>query len=145
MNEADKLDIVKSWFRKAENDLINAEYTMTMSNPPCDTVCFHAGQCAEKYLKGFLTHHQIEFPRTHSIDNLIGLCKQAATAIETELGDTAEILSSYGVAVRYPDGVYYDIPKEDATESIRLAKMVKAFVLKQLEGMFVIPQVLTKS
>ncbi|MEO5358386.1 MAG: HEPN domain-containing protein [Nitrospirae bacterium YQR-1] len=139
MNEADKIDIVISWFRKAENDLINAGYTMTMSNPPCDTVCFHAEQCAEKYLKGFLTYHQIEFPRTHSIENLVGLCKQVAPAIETELGDIAEILSSYGVAVRYPDGVYYDIPKEDAAEAIILAKTVKAFVLKQLEGMLNIP------
>lgn len=75
MSEADKLEIVKSRFRKAENDIINAEHTMTMENPPCDTVCFHAEQCAEKHLKGFLTYHQIEFPKTHSIETLVGLCK----------------------------------------------------------------------
>jgi HEPN domain-containing protein len=50
----DKLVLVKAWFKKAENDLINAEHTMTMAEPPTDTVCFHAQQCAEKYLKGFL-------------------------------------------------------------------------------------------
>ncbi|QWR76787.1 HEPN domain-containing protein [Candidatus Magnetomonas plexicatena] len=134
MSESDRIVIAKSWFLKAENDIINAEHTMTMSNPPCDTVCFHAEQCAEKYLKGFLTYHQIEFPKTHSIETLVRLCKQAAPAIEIELGDIVEILTSYGVAVRYPDGVYYDIPKEDAIEAIELAKKVKACILKQLEG-----------
>lgn len=133
MSEADKLEIVRSWFMKAENDLINAEHTMTMEKPPCDTVCFHAEQCAEKYLKGFLTYHQLEFPKTHSIETLVGLCKQVIPTIEEELEDI-EILSSYGVEVRYPDEIYYDIPKEDAAEAIELAKKVKGFVLKQLEG-----------
>jgi len=43
------------------------------------------------------------------------------------------IESSYGVEIRYPDKVYYDIPKEDAREAIDLAKKVKAVVLKYLE------------
>jgi len=133
MSDVDKLEIVKSWFRKAENDLINAEHTMTMERPPCDTVCFHAEQCAENYLKGFLTFHQIEFPKTHSIETLVELCKQVDTTIEEELEDV-EILSSYGVGVRYPDEVYYDIPKEDAAEAIELSKKVKAFVLKKIQG-----------
>ena len=133
MSEADKIEIVKSWFLKAENDLINAGHTMTMETPPCDTVCFHAEQCAEKYLKGFLTYHQIKFPKTHSIESLVGLCKQVDPSIESELEDV-EILSSYGVEVSYPDEVYYDIPREDAAEAIELAKKVKAFVLRHLEG-----------
>ncbi len=61
----DKLGVVRAWFKKAENDLINAENTIKMDAPPTDTICFHAQQCAEKYLKGFLTFHQIGFPKTH--------------------------------------------------------------------------------
>ncbi len=44
----DKLNVVKAWFKKAENDLINAENTIKMESPPTDTICFHAQQCAEK-------------------------------------------------------------------------------------------------
>lgn len=132
MND-DKLEVVTAWFRKAENDLINAENTMKMENPPYDTVCFHAQQCAEKYLKGFLTFHKIEFPKTHSIEDLILLCKRVAPSIESEVGDV-EILSSYGVEVRYPDEIYYDIPAEDAQEAVELSKRVKFVVLKYLEG-----------
>ncbi len=59
----DKINIVNAWLKKAENDLRTAEYIMTMHDPPYDTVCFHAQQCAEKYIKGFLTFHEIDFPK----------------------------------------------------------------------------------
>ncbi len=131
--KADKLNVVISWFKKAENDLTNAQNTIKMETPPTDTICFHAQQCAEKYLKGFLTFHEIEFPKTHSIEDLVLLCKRAEPSIESEVGDV-EILSSYGVEIRYPDEIYYDIPKEDAQEAIDLAKKVKTVVLKYLEG-----------
>lgn len=129
----DKLNVVRAWFKKAENDLINAEHTIKMDFPPTDTICFHAQQCAEKYLKGFLTFHEKDFPKTHSLENLVLLCKDVAPNIESELADI-EILSSYGVEVRYPDEIYYDIPREDAQEAIDLAKKVKTVVLKYLEG-----------
>ena len=129
----DKAEVVRAWFKKAENDMLNAENTIKMENPPCDTICFHAQQCAEKYLKGFLAFHKIDFPKTHSLEDLVELCKQVIPEIETEL-ENVEILSSYGVEVRYPDEVYYDIPKEDAQEAIDLAKKVKTVVLKHLEG-----------
>ena len=104
-----------------------------MGNPPCDTICFHAQQCAEKYLKGFLTFHEIDFPKTHSLEELVRLYKSIVPSIESEVGDV-EILSSYGVEIKYLDEIYYDIPKEDAREAIDLAKRVKAVILKYLEG-----------
>lgn len=128
-----RLEVARAWFKKAENDLINAENTIKMEKPPCDTICFHAQQCAEKYLKGFLTYYEIEFPKTHSLEDLVFLCKNVVSSIEAEL-ENIEILSSYGVEVRYPDEIYYDIPKEDAEEAIELAKKVKSVVLKHLEG-----------
>jgi HEPN domain-containing protein len=127
------LNVVKAWFKKAENDLINAENTIKMESPPTDTICFHAQQCAEKYLKGFLTFHETDFPKTHSLEDLVLLCKDIAPNMESELDDI-EVLSSYGVEVRYPDEIYYDIPKDDAQEAIDLAKKVKTVVLKYLEG-----------
>jgi HEPN domain-containing protein len=129
----DKLNVVKTWFKKAENDLINAENTIKMESPPTDTICFHAQQCAEKYLKGFLTFNGIDFPKTHSLEDLVLLCKGVAPKMESELDDI-EILSSYGVEVRYPHEIYYDIPRDDAQEAIELAVKVKTVVLRYLEG-----------
>ena len=49
------LEIVNQWVEKAEHDLRNAEHTLTLQEDcPFDTVCYHAQQCAEKYLKAFL-------------------------------------------------------------------------------------------
>lgn len=87
----DKGEVVKAWFKKAENDIINAENTIKMANPPCDTICFHAQQCAEKYLKGFLTFHKIDFPKTHSLEYLVELCKQTIPEMEAEI-ENVEIL-----------------------------------------------------
>ncbi len=47
--------VVCEWVEKAENDLKNAAHTIKMGEDcPTDTVCFHAQQCVEKYLKAFL-------------------------------------------------------------------------------------------
>jgi len=52
MPEANELlGVARQWVQKAENDLKNAAYTLQMGEGcPTDTVCFHAQQCAEKYL-----------------------------------------------------------------------------------------------
>ena len=85
--KSDKINAVNAWFKKAENDLRTAEHTMTMNDPPYDTVCFHAQQCAEKYIKGFLTFHEIDFPKTHSIEDLVLSCKDIVPSLESEIGD----------------------------------------------------------
>ena len=64
--------LVKEWIFYAEEDFRNAEHTLTMTeNCPFSTVCFHAQQVVEKYIKAFLTLRAIPFARTHDIENLI--------------------------------------------------------------------------
>ena len=70
-----KIDFIKEWIKKAENDLKNAEYVLNMDDPPTDTVCFHSQQCAEKYLKSFLEYYNTDFGRTHNLRFLIELAK----------------------------------------------------------------------
>jgi HEPN domain-containing protein len=52
---------VRQWIEKAEHDLRNAEHTLTLRDEDCpfDTVCFHAQQCVEKYLKGWLSSSRL--------------------------------------------------------------------------------------
>ncbi len=51
----DKTKWVNEWKQKADNDLRTAEIVLSSEEPPTDTICFHAQQCAEKYLKSYLT------------------------------------------------------------------------------------------
>jgi HEPN domain-containing protein len=65
---------VRQWNEKAEHDIRNAEHTLTLKkNCPFDTVCFHAQQCAEKYLKALLVSRSIPFPKTHDLRILMQL------------------------------------------------------------------------
>ena len=75
MNENDAvIKVVREWVRKAENDLKNAAHTLKMKREcPTDTVCFHAQQCVEKYLKAFLSFKSIDFPKAHDIGELLAL------------------------------------------------------------------------
>ena len=61
-----KIDLVKLWVKKAESDLITASNSLKiLPEPPFDTICFHAQQCAEKYLKAFLIFHEVKFEKIH--------------------------------------------------------------------------------
>ncbi len=56
------------WIEKAESDFHLLEREIrARKNPSYDAVCFHAEQCAEKYLKGRLTEAKIAFPKTHDL------------------------------------------------------------------------------
>ncbi|MBI4722604.1 MAG: HEPN domain-containing protein [Candidatus Stahlbacteria bacterium] len=125
------LELTKEWIKKAENDLRSAEYLITMELPPTDTICFHSEQCAEKYLKGFLTIKGIEFERSHDLDYLLDECKRENLEFE-ELRDIAEDLTPYAVEIRYPDD-FVEISVNEASEAIEKAKKVKNFVLGLLQ------------
>lgn len=126
-----KIDLVKLWIKKAENDLITAKNSIKIEpEPPLDTVCFHAQQCAEKYLKAFLIYHNIEFEKTHDLRELVLLCSK----VEKEFMDILEMskkLVDYAVDVRYPLSIE-EPTLEETKEAIEIAEKIKKFVLERL-------------
>jgi len=62
---------IERWLVKANNDLRTAQTMITVEDPPTDTVCFHAQQCAEKALKAFLVFQDVHVERTHSLPRLV--------------------------------------------------------------------------
>ena len=80
MPEADELlRVARQWVQKAQNDLKNAIYTLQMGEDcPTDTVCFHAQQCVEKYIKALLVFRGTAFPKTHNIRVLRTLSAEAS-------------------------------------------------------------------
>jgi HEPN domain-containing protein len=53
--------------RKAEGDFLTMERECAAENCVEDSVCFHAQQCVEKYLKAVLVEHDIHFPKVHDL------------------------------------------------------------------------------
>ena len=131
-DQADLLRVVRQWIDKAENDLRNAEHTLTMEEScPFDTVCFHAQQCVEKYLKAQLTYLSIDFPKMHDVGELIRLLPpqlQPAISVADQ-----ERLTDYVVEARYP-GDWEPITRAEAKEMVALARQVRQAVRSQFPG-----------
>jgi HEPN domain-containing protein len=115
--------IVREWITKAENDLKTASHTLKMRRGcPTDTVCFHAQQCVEKYLKALLAGKGIDFPRTHDIEHLVALLPES---IWLRLGiEDQRRFTAYATATRYP-GDYEPIPLAEAKQSVKIARRVR--------------------
>jgi HEPN domain-containing protein len=92
---------VARWASKADHDFRNAEYTLTLQEDcPFDTVCFHAQQCAETYLKALLLQTGSEPPRTHDLRLLLQWLP-ADLAVSFRMEDMVE-LNRYSIEARYP-------------------------------------------
>ena len=69
--------IVEEWIRKAEADWHSADRDLrARKHPNYDGACFHAQQCAEEYLKGFLQLKDHRFGKTHNLIALMELYVQ---------------------------------------------------------------------
>jgi HEPN domain-containing protein len=92
----------RAWVRKAEGDLTSAEALLSKRvRGVNDSICYHAQQCVEKYMKALLQEREVRFERTH---NLLSLLDQVLPFLpEWELlrPDLRE-LTEYAVAFRYP-------------------------------------------
>jgi HEPN domain-containing protein len=122
--------VIQQWVQKAENDLQTAAYTLQLGEDcPTDTVCFHAQQCIEKYIKALLVLHGSEFPRTHNLGVLIARLPQQTRPRLTP--EEQERLTDYATTTRYP-GDYEPIPLAEARLAVRLARRARREVRKQL-------------
>jgi HEPN domain-containing protein len=124
MFETDEILIVaREWVEKADNDLKNASYTLKMGEDcPTDTVCFHAQQCVEKYLKAFLVLKDIDFTKTHDIKELVVLLPANSRPKMTP--EEQRRLTDYATVSRYP-GDYEPIPLAEARRAVKIARRVR--------------------
>ena len=62
------------WVQKAEGDMNTARReSIVKKDPNHDAVCFHAQQCAEKYLKALFIETGLPLTRTHDLEILLSL------------------------------------------------------------------------
>lgn len=114
--------ITDEWIRKAEADLATSmRESAVQDDPNNDAICFHAQQCAEKYIKAVLTDNGKRFARTHDLEALLELVLPLDSSWE-ELRPNLIRLTSSAVEVRYP-GVFADVA--DATEAVEIAREVR--------------------
>lgn len=92
----------RDWVAKADADFRTMERESRVRREPnYDDVCFHAQQCAEKYLKARLCEAGLSIPKIHDLVALVRLALAVEPlwkVLEVDLG----FLSQFGVFFRYP-------------------------------------------
>jgi HEPN domain-containing protein len=124
-------ELAREWLARAERDLRVARYLLTMPDSPPESIGFHAQQCAEKALKGFLIFHRVPFKRLHDLNYLIDLCAPHDPAFE-QFRVEADELTPYAVEFRYPDALP-PMLLEPLQAAVDKAELIYIFVLARLE------------
>ncbi len=129
MPELDKvLVVVGEWVTKAENDIMNAAHTLKLGTKcPTDTVCFHAQQCIEKYVKALLVLEGVDFPKTHDLEKIVALLR--ATVRPHLTSDEQAKLTEYATGARYPG--WGAIPLAEARQAVAVARRIR----KEVRGL----------
>ena len=121
--------VVREWVQKAENDLTNAAHTLKLgAECPTDTVCFHAQQCMEKYLKAYLSLAGIDFPKTHDIRLLLALFPKDTRP--TMALDDQRNFTAYATGARYPG--WGEISLAEARRAVAAARRVRKEIRRLL-------------
>jgi HEPN domain-containing protein len=113
------------WVSKAEGDFLTAGRELrARKSPNYDAVCFHAQQCAEKYLKAVLQENGKRIPKIHYLLELLALILEFDASYEFLKADL-EALEDYAVRFRYPGDL---AEKSEAQMAYAAAGTVRAFV-----------------
>ena len=102
---------------------------ITGEQPNYDAVCFHAQQCAEKYLKAFLQEADVSFPRTHDLADLLSFTLSNEPTWASMTADL-NILSAFAVEYRYP-GDSADL--DEAKEALQICENVRNVIRRALD------------
>jgi len=123
------LEKTKQWLNKAERDIEAGE--ILLERGIYDYSLFHAQQAIEKFLKAFLTYHNMPFGKTHNVKKLVRLCMEIDEEFEYVNEAGAGELYPKSIEVRYPTS--YEPKEEEAREAIDIAKKVREFVLRKID------------
>lgn len=117
------------WVAKAEGDFATAGRELRARRAPnYDAACFHAQQCAEKYLKALLQEASIPAGRTHNLIALLELVLPVDSSWEV-MRPHLQALSAFAVSVRYP-GESAD--KATAREALALCRVIRSYARSRL-------------
>jgi HEPN domain-containing protein len=110
------------WVRTAEEDIGVARAVAAQTPPPRNAVCFHCQQAAEKYLKALLQEFGAAVPRTHDLEDLLGLLLPHDATL-APLRRRVASLTKYAVEYRYPG---LRATTRQMQSALRIVKRVRA-------------------
>jgi len=122
--------LTREWVQKAEADWVTAQREWrARRSPNYDATCFHAQQCAEKYLKARLQEANIRFGRTHNLVVLMELLLPAEPGWNS-LKPDLQALNVFAVEFRYPGE---SAGKDLAREAVKRCENIRQIVRQSLD------------
>lgn len=123
------VNYAKEWIEKADQDyqtilILSRQRKEILS----EVICYHAQQCAEKYLKGVWAKHDIKIPKTHNLIFLQERLLKDYPDLEL-IKDILRDLNKYAVELRYPGET---VTKQEAKRAMKQVKEVRKFLLSKL-------------
>lgn len=117
------------WIAKAEGDFATAtREARARKDPNYDAVCFHAQQCAEKYLKARLVEASLIFPKSHDLVLLLDLVLPCEPLWEPWRDDLSD-MSNCAVTFRYPEETADKPMAQDTMKKLRRFRNVARLAL----------------
>ena len=124
-----KRDIIDGWIKKAGRDLEVAKREIKLSKPFTDIICFHAQQSVEKIMKAYLIHLEIEFQKTHDIEDLVVQAGKKDASI-LKFKDKGAELTVFAVESRYPE---FSEPLLSDTENVlKIAEEFMVYIIGKI-------------
>ena len=125
-------DATERWLMFARQDLRMAE--LALSEGIFNQTCFHAQQCVEKAIKGWLEQQGRRPPRTHRMADLLTMLPPDLMG---ELNDVLLLLDRFYIPTRYPDALpgmlAEGVPgQRDAQEALDVARRALEYVERAL-------------
>ena len=117
------------WIEKAEGDYRTAKWLQQAPDPVHDSICFHAQQCIEKYLKAWLQEANLSVSRTHNLEELLVLITPTLPAWSNWQPDF-KIITAYAVDPRYPGG---SATSDNTQHAMHICDEVRQTVRTQLK------------
>ncbi len=127
-------NLFEEWLERASEDLRMAE--LALDEGIFNQTCFHAQQCIEKSLKGFLISKSNTYPRTHQLSDLRKQCQLLDMAF-AQFHAACIVVDQYYIPTRYPDAVPGSKPtglpsKTEAQDALETAETILKFVKSRL-------------
>ena len=123
----DRTEELRQWFFLANRNLEAARHLAKNTNPMLvEIICNNCQQSAEKDLKGFLFHNNVDFPKIHDLSELVAMCIEIDSEF-MKFTNQCRYLNNFAVMPKYPNEL--QINEDDAKTAIRFAEEIKEFVL----------------
>ena len=121
--------VTLEWIELAEEDFAIARLIQREQLAMRNGMCFHAQQCAEKYLKAWLQENNIPIQRTHNLRESLNLILPSIPVWHSWKVDLSR-LSKHAVETRY---VGQSPTAEDADQAMQTCQMVRNAVRAELK------------